>query len=356
MFSTNHHNTSVIFRADGKKSIGYGHLRRVSIISQYLKVSKGLNSLLISIKDDQENFFLDDNIRSVYLDENIDFLDEVEFIGSYLENTSAEYIILDVLDADINNEYMRRLNLLGLPIIVITDDTYKRLINADLIINGNPNQLEIDYGDHHYKYLLGPKYFIMPEIYGETLTKPPTRKKKKDILLTLGGSDHNNLIFKVLIALRKLNNIGKITLISSKATGYLGKLINFIKTSTLNIELLIDVPNLAPFFNKVDLAITAGGNTLFERIAIGLPGLTICQLTRQDEIANMFQKLNVNFNIGYGPDLNINDIYNNVNYFLNDDARHIVQHDESQKIVDGKGLKRFCNKLEQLKKVNNGLW
>ena len=45
-------------------------------------------------------------------------------------------------------------------------------------------------------------------------------------------------------------------------------------------------------------AITAGGNTLFERICAGVPGLTINQLDRQDGFADMFELLNVNINLG----------------------------------------------------------
>ena len=60
------------------------------------------------------------------------------------------------------------------------------------------------------------------------------------------------------------------------------------------IEIHLDVESLFFYWQTCGLAITAGGNTLFERIASGIPGATICQLQRQMEIANSFENFKVN--------------------------------------------------------------
>ena len=65
-----------------------------------------------------------------------------------------------------------------------------------------------------------------------------------------------------------------------------------------------------------DIAITAGGNTLFERVAAGLPGMTITQLERQSKISKRFEELDINTHIGFGPDLELDFISNCVNNFL----------------------------------------
>ena len=60
--------------------------------------------------------------------------------------------------------------------------------------------------------------------------------------------------------------------------------------------------SLAPVWSKYLFAITAGGNTLFERICAGVPGLTINQLDRQNGFAQIFEDLHVNINLGLWSD------------------------------------------------------
>ncbi len=173
-------------------------------------------------------------------------------------------------------------------------------------------------------------------------------KRFKKMLLTLGCSDHNDLIFKVLLALERVDEIQEIVIISSNATGYIDHLKEYLRRSSKKTKLLLDVPSIAPYFNKVDIALTAGGNTLFERIASHIPGATICQLKRQMEIANCFEELKVNYNIGFGPELSAIDIQEKAKSFIKNYKKQLIQYEQSIKIIDGKGLKRFCERLDQL--------
>ena len=99
----------------------------------------------------------------------------------------------------------------------------------------------------------------------------------------------------------------------------------YSKNSSLKIILYFDIPTLAHMWGVVDVAITAGGNTLFERIASGIPGATVTQLPRQSKIANAFQGHGVNFHIGYGPTLSVSELKNGLINFINNDENHVKQ-------------------------------
>ena len=150
------------------------------------------------------------------------------------------------------------------------------------------------------------------------------------------------MIFKVLSALEKISINKKITIVTSKATGYLDRLKEFISTLKLNVHLLVDIQNLKNEFDNCSFAITAGGNTLFERIASQRPGATICQLQRQMEIADRFDELNVNKNIGYGPELSEEKIFENLNDYLNNMKDHIKQEAEIGRVLEGNGVSRVA--------------
>ena len=346
----------IIIRADGSKRIGFGHLKRAILLSEHLFITRNIKTVLIS-KIDGEIIPLikRSNVELVQVASSYSTSDEIDFIHDKIKKINPRFFVLDVLESDINPLYMNALNRMNIPIIAITDDSYMREINVDLILNGNPNQLEVDYGDQKGKYLLGPKYFLMSKDYANIRVSQP--KKVKNLLLTLGGSDHNDLIFKTLEAIGGVNEIKELLIISSKAAGYVERLNNFLLKYNKKTTLHLDVPTLSPFFAKADIAITAGGNTLFERIASGVPGATICQLTRQMEIADCFERLGVNFNIGFGLNLSATAIQEKIQMFISDFESLLSQSKESRNIVDGKGLIRFCKWIDQLceRKDTHGL-
>lgn len=332
---------NILYRADGSKDIGMGHLSRAVLISDYFKSEYKLNTTLIIKDDSNAQDYLDGrNIDCVFISNELDRLSEANKIVELQKDYNSKLTILDVLEYDVDQDYTHIIRSKGVPLAVITDDSYKRIINSDVVINGNPCQKSEYYKDEKATYFIGPKYFIMNKAFSKrTYLKG---NETSNILLTLGGSDHNNLIFKVLSALEKISIDKKITIVTSKATGYLDQLKEFISTLKLNVHLLADIQNLKNEFDNCSFSITAGGNTLFERIASQRPGATICQLQRQMEIADRFDDLNVNKNIGYGPDLSEEEIFEKLNDCLNNKKDHIKQEAEIGRILDGKGLSRVA--------------
>jgi len=258
-------------------------------------------------------------------------------------------VVFDLLNLEDEMGYLAGIKHNSIPLIAITDDSRRRELSADLVLNGNPNQIDQDYGLDSGRYLLGPKYFIMDPNNGQPMAKRPNGQVK-DILLTFGGSDHNDLIFKVLAAFEMVPQLSslRLKLVVSSACGYIDRLRERLKRGSLDVELLIDVKGLAPLWPQVDLAVTAGGNTLFERIASRIPGATVCQLQRQMEIADKFTELGVNVNLGYGPELSELELANRLATFISDKNNHVQQYDRAPDIIDGRGLNRLGDAIEKL--------
>jgi spore coat polysaccharide biosynthesis predicted glycosyltransferase SpsG len=106
--------------------------------------------------------------------------------------------------------------------------------------------------------------------------------------------------------------------------------------------------SLIPFWGQCDVAITAAGNTLFERIATRLPGATLCQLERQVEIADRFESLGVNLNLGFGPVISDDILRKRITDFIDNRKLQRLQYQKSPEIVDGRGLERFGNEIKRL--------
>ena len=341
---------SIVFRADGAKKMGMGHLNRCYLIASYLKSYYGIPSILITKKDSASRLFLSSKasiFKVIYIDKSRIIKHELKVFSDLEKNGELLLILMDLLEieTEIGNEYLNSLRKLDIPVCVISDDSNYHEFSADLIINGNPNQVGNDYLSALGKYLIGPKYFIMDPDYANLSEHCQTENR---IIVSLGGSDHNNIIFPTLNSLVKISNVQEIVVISSKSTGYADKLSLFsLNCSNKKIKLYFDVESLSAYWNSCSMAITAGGNTLFERIASGIPGATICQLSRQMEIADAFEKLGVNINLGYGPILNANKLDVLISEFFENKEGHDKQRALSKRVVAGEGLK-YCTK-EMLK-------
>jgi len=342
---------TVLIRADGSKSMGLGHISRACLISNMLQQSFGLEPKLITRKNLSSEYFIRERgIDTILLPEESSVEDEILFFRRFAEKESPSLFILDILDHDINVFYTKAIRELDCPVIAITDDSQHRVIDADVIINGNPSQLGQDYSGESGRYLVGSKYFIMDSKYESIEAKEP-EGDVENILLTFGGSDHNNLLFRVLDIIEGMKRELSVMVVASKASGYVKRLQEYLKRLTIPTQLFVDVKSLVPFWEQCDIAITAAGNTLFERIATRLPGATLCQLDRQMEIADRFESLDVNINLGSGENISDDILSKRISDFIDNREIHHLQYLKSPQIIDGKGLRCFNSEVQSVLEI-----
>ena len=322
-----------------------GHLNRAVVLAHYLKKTRDIDIVLITKENESASRFLfSREINSFFIDSDLSMVEEIEklrFLSQTLPLPSL--VLLDVLDFDLQPAYIEALRTFEAPLAAITDDSDMRIIDADLIINGNPYQLDYDYSNCRGKYLVGPKYFIMDEGYAN-VEKIQYEGRLKKIFISVGGSDHNNILFNIIDALENIGGF-ELRIVSSNSTGYLCRLKNTLNSISTKSELLVDIPSLVNSWSGCDIAITAGGNTLFERIAVGIPGCTICQLERQNEIASRFENIGVNINLGLGTILDKYQLENELLRFLLNKKNHKMQCCLTGNTIDGNGLARVADEL-----------
>ena len=91
-------------------------------------------------------------------------------------------LFLDILNHVEYNELLGICKKYNVVTVVITDESEKMNdLNANIILNGNPNQLKYNYDDFAGKYLTGPRYFIMDQDYSLIENNQPNVLNKKDI-------------------------------------------------------------------------------------------------------------------------------------------------------------------------------
>jgi UDP-2,4-diacetamido-2,4,6-trideoxy-beta-L-altropyranose hydrolase len=342
---TNRGECKLLIRADGCKSMGMGHLSRASLVASVFR-GRGYDVKLVVKEDNDARRFLDSRqISPVYIAADTTLSVEFDLIEDLFTETRGVLILDSLCHRDYANLFGRLRAKLCTTAVIFDDDDVE-CINADIALNGSLIPLPNNYAKCVCQYLIGPDYFIMDPSYRDVVVSPP-KDTIHNILVTVGGSDHKDLLFKLLEIFDRYKTKYKIKIVSSSSTGYSQRLSAVLKNVKFPYELHLDLPSLVNLWGAVDVAITAGGNTLFERIATCLPGATLCQMRLQMKHADAFERIGVNTNLGYGPDMERETLFAKVDNFLNNHAEHERQYRLSSDLIDGDALVRFVLALEK---------
>lgn len=341
---------NILFRVDGSKKIGMGHITRCVDLAKELK-KKGHTIEFITMDDVSAVKYL--NIKGyspkTLLSKN-NTSDEIKKTNSLLKDKFYDRIIVDLLIGNHHENfgyYGNRIKVLEKlkdyckKLIYITDDTYPeeiKKINADIIFGLSPNQRENNYENKlNVQYYMGPKYFpLNKEFEKDSII---IKDKIKKILVTMGGSDVSGHTLKVIHALQNIdmNNVDITVVIGP---GNEKKYNELIKSK--NISLKYNVTNMLSLMKKTDIGICSSGNTSLELLSLGVPSLSIPQTKRENEHAKEYAKRGALVKtIEFGEKVSIIEIEKYILKMINSTKLRKELNNKSRETIDGKGLKRM---------------
>jgi UDP-2,4-diacetamido-2,4,6-trideoxy-beta-L-altropyranose hydrolase len=290
---------NIIFRVDSSNYIGTGHLMRCLVLADKLK-QKDCNCIFIC-KDLEGNLnkLVCDNNYILYQFENnynIWLNDAIETKNIIKDIGDIHYLIIDNYNLEIGYEYQfkRFVNK-----IMVIDDLgrkhyYDILLDNNISKNNYINK--ILYKDN-YKLFLGLDYLLLRDEFIVAKNKIRNRDRGiKNILISFGGSDPFNETLKVLEGLKPLNNIDINVVVGNSNINK-----NIIKQvcETNNYNYYEQIDNIAELINKADLAIGAGGVSLWERCYLGCPSIVTILAENQRQNIEEAEKLNCVINMGW---------------------------------------------------------
>ena len=339
---------TIVIRADSSKKIGTGHIARD------LELAKSLKShanIIFLTKDNPSSIkkIKQDGFKTILIPEKTTLSRELKITKKILEKINPDIIILDIWEKYKDPKFVSVFKERCRKLVCFFDEPVKRVIDADIVINGHPRQNPDWYKKSSAKYLVSPRYFVMnPRFADFNKKKKKILKRIKQIFITFGGSDHNNLIFKFLKTIDEIPTKFKIVIAIGLAFGEEEKLNQLIKTMGHKVKVKKNIPNLIDILYKSDIAITSAGNTIFERLAIGTPGITINQLDNQNTIASAFAKKKSNINLGMHQKVDNKKFSKKLSNLIEDAHLRKFISISGKKQVDGLGLRRVTNHIIKL--------
>jgi UDP-2,4-diacetamido-2,4,6-trideoxy-beta-L-altropyranose hydrolase len=320
----------ICIRADGGSSIGMGHIMRTLVLAQKLKENHNVfyacrvdEPLSDKYKLGIEKIRLE-GFRIVTLEEK-NFKNEIKGI-------KADCIITDSYDVD--EEYF---NLLKENFKIngcFDDENICEYFNVDFLINQNTYAMDLNYNvNSNTDLMLGNKYIILRDEF-RNLKKKDIKRNIENVMVTVGGSDNNNITEVIIKLLAKLNNITS-HIVVGPAFKYIE---NLKKYEDAHVKLYFNA-NMSEIMEKCDLAVSSCGTTLYELAAMGIPTIGLVVAENQTLAAEVMDVAGI---IKYS---NLQDLYDDI-LKLSYEKRKIMSFNGTN-IVDGKGVYRIVDAIER---------
>lgn len=177
--------------------------------------------------------------------------------------------------------------------ILIVDDLANREHHCNLLVDQNLGRSCSDYDglvNQECTVLVGTGYaMIRPEFaklrtYSLRRRDPPSLKH---LLVAMGGMDKDNVTSKVLTALRNsfLPVDLRISVVIGSRAPSLGQVYFYAKQLPSEVQVLVDVTDMAQLIGECDLAIGAAGSSSWERCTLGLPTIILVLAKNQESSA-----------------------------------------------------------------------
>lgn len=329
---------AVVFRADGNKKLGLGHIVRCLALADELKNNNPNLKVIFITKYDGGKKIIEEKNYKV-----IDTKDEFSHIRNFASEDTL--LITDFLDTD--NQYISEIKkIAGLKVICIDNNTKLKRIDADIVINANifDNRDKKVIGST--KYFLGLKYLILRKEFEEAhKEKKEIKDKVETILVMSGGTDPRGCIIKIANALKNIPDKVHINLIIGPEFSYSNKLNDVLSKANRKFNLLVNPNNLVEIMKNADMAITAAGIVFCELATLGVPSIEIPQRNHQEDVAKVFEKSRACINIGKSPDEKL--IYESTLMLMENKLLRKQLSENAKTFVDGKGVKRAIRLIKE---------
>jgi len=269
----------ILFRTNGGKETGLGHVMRCLSLAKALSVKCSEEAVI---------FRTNEEIRTLITENGFDFQPSEKYTQQEAEVIRAQnpkMILFDSYLAD--TDYLRTIKQNVLLVQFDDNNDIYTPVVADVVINGNIHAQNLEYESEtkKAKLLLGPEYLIMREEYQKSIKE----KKGNGIMITTGGSDFLNLMPKFIKALKDTEFQKRIII----GPAYTEEQIERIKRLTDRdqlVELVYKPKSLKKHIMDSEIVITAAGSTVYEVLRLKRIPIIFTLADNQKKIATALVK------------------------------------------------------------------
>jgi UDP-2,4-diacetamido-2,4,6-trideoxy-beta-L-altropyranose hydrolase len=259
--------------------------------------------------------------------------------------SSAGWLVLDGYRFGL--DFHRALGGGGFQLAVIDDFAHLDGYEADLLLNQNSQARAEDYPEVP-RLLLGPSHALLRSEFVETLRGRAARSfggPVRRLLVTMGGADPGNATTTILEALSALGSEPPETRVLVGAANPHRAAVDAAASGVRGCRVLDPVRDMVPLLEWADLAVCAGGSTLWEMAAFGVPVASVILAENQQPLVADLQQRGMVADLGWDRDLAPERCSRDLGALMADGARRQRMSEIGRGLVDGAGAERVARAL-----------
>ncbi|MCD6049517.1 MAG: UDP-2,4-diacetamido-2,4, 6-trideoxy-beta-L-altropyranose hydrolase [Verrucomicrobia bacterium] len=340
--------TTLIIRADASSQMGTGHVMRCLALAEPW-LAAGTEVILAAqlMPEALGERVLKAGIKPHSIGAEAGGIEDAQQVAALVSRHRDAWLVVD--GYQFGEGYFSVLKQSGAKVLQIDDFGGLKHYETDFVLNQNLGVTAEWYPQKNEKtrLLLGTRYVQLRREFLEqdkdvgTGWEPPNQ-----ILVTLGGSDPDNVTAKVISALQEVPSINAAVVIGG-SNPHWDSLLSSVQLSASNIHLIRNAKNMPELMAQTSLAIAAGGTTAWEFAYMGVPMMTIVLADNQRSNGEQLAAAGVAVNLGWHEDLIPEVLAKQVKELVMDWQKLDEMSAKARKLVDGRGSMRVWLRLNE---------
>jgi UDP-2,4-diacetamido-2,4,6-trideoxy-beta-L-altropyranose hydrolase len=342
--------STLLIRADTNLQIGTGHVMRCLALAQAWRDAGGQVVFVTAHESPSlEARLRMEGIEVTRLSSGPGSIDDAVQTIDLARKRSVDWIALD--GYHFGSLYQRKFR--GGPYLLVLDDYgHAEHYYADVVLNQNLYAKDDLYPNRepHTRLLLGSRYVLLRREFSKWREwKREIPQAAHKILVTLGGSDPNNMTLQVVHALHSVNLEGLEVVVTVGGNNpYVEEIQSAIRRARLFTRMESDVMNMPDLMAWAELAISAAGSTCWELAFMGLPSMIMTVAKNQERAAKVLAEKKVFLLLGSASKVEGEDIVQGVKKLsLTREARQELSIN-GKALIDGCGVYRVLQTLSEI--------
>lgn len=331
----------ILFRVDGNPRVGSGHIMRCLSLADAFR-DEGQTVVFVTADNCFQSVIRERGYEHVILNTKYDHMeDELPELLLLFQKVRPSFVLLD--SYFVTPDYMTIIQR-ERPLVYI-DDLNVFDYPADLVVNYMLYGDKLSYPQNK-RYLLGPQYAPLRKEFRNIPARRST-DQVKNVLLSTGGADPEHAALKCVQYLLSQAEFNIVYHVVLGAMNQDASEIESISAGCTHIVLHRRISDMHSLMQQCDAAVSAGGTTLFELCACGLPTVTYVLADNQIMSASAFEEARLMLNAG--------DIRKNRHFaerffeclerLVRDQSLRQYLADRMQTLVDGNGAIRLAKSI-----------
>ena len=339
---------TLLIRADASTSVGMGHAMRCLALGQAWQDAGGSVAFrLTNVLPALESRLRVEGMTVLAPAGDVDSQSDAVATAKAASALGAEWVVIDGYGFDA--AYNDAVRDAGVRVLCVDDNAHLARYAADIVLNQNACAREAMYADlaPSARVLAGSAFAMLRrEFVGELAPVRETPDIARHVLVTFGGSDPLGLTGAVLGVLADLHMPLEIVAVTGLGNPRYAEVVEIASAiEGCRVESAVD--DMRGLMMWADVALSAGGSTMWEMCYLGLPFAALAVAENQRDSVRFVANRGIAVDLGDPSKLGSTSARAAVRGLLENPEARRQQGHGGQALIDGGGARRVVDAVMQ---------